>query len=158
MPDIASVFKSEISRVARKEVRSDTQTLKKASATHRSEIAALKRRVLSLEAQLRQLARLVSRQLQTPTRLAAVVPEAAPAAESGDKIAFSAAGFAAQRQRLGLSAVQMASLLGVSDQSVRKWEGGKAHPRASQLSAIGAVRKMSRKDANQALAAPQPVG
>ena len=44
MPNIASVLKTEIARVARKEVRSEIGSLKKATATYRTEIAALKRR------------------------------------------------------------------------------------------------------------------
>jgi hypothetical protein len=39
VPNIASVLKEEIARVARKEVRSETENLKKASAQYRSEIA-----------------------------------------------------------------------------------------------------------------------
>ena len=57
MPNIASLLKSEISRVARKEVRGETLTLKKATSTHRSDIAALKRRLQALEQQLRRLSR-----------------------------------------------------------------------------------------------------
>jgi hypothetical protein len=49
MPNIASVLKSEIARVARKEVRGEIQSLKKAVGTYRSEIADLKRRTKALE-------------------------------------------------------------------------------------------------------------
>ena len=49
MPNIASILKSEISRVARKEVRAEVSGLKKGVSGHRSEIAALKRRLLALE-------------------------------------------------------------------------------------------------------------
>ena len=55
MPNIASVLKEEIARVARKEVRSETENLKKASAQYRSEIATLKRRVTALEQQVTRL-------------------------------------------------------------------------------------------------------
>ena len=48
MPNIATLLKSEISRVARKELRSETLSLKKATRTYRSEIAALKRRMQDL--------------------------------------------------------------------------------------------------------------
>ncbi len=48
MPNIASVLKEEISRIARKEVRVETEALKKASGRYRSEIAALKRQVQQL--------------------------------------------------------------------------------------------------------------
>jgi len=36
IPNIASILKTEVSRVARKEVRAEIETLKKASVTHRS--------------------------------------------------------------------------------------------------------------------------
>ena len=43
MPNIATALKDEITRVARKEIRSETNDLKKASARYRRDIAALKR-------------------------------------------------------------------------------------------------------------------
>ncbi|WGT62477.1 hypothetical protein QHG62_20835 [Variovorax paradoxus] len=36
MPNVASILKAEISRVARKEVRAEIETLKKASVAHRA--------------------------------------------------------------------------------------------------------------------------
>jgi hypothetical protein len=54
MPNIANVLDGEISRVARKEVRADTEALKKQSSQHRSHIAALKRRVAAVEKLLRK--------------------------------------------------------------------------------------------------------
>jgi cell division protein FtsB len=54
MSTFANQLKSEISRLAKKEVRAETQALKKASAQYRSEIAALKRRVAGLEAQIKK--------------------------------------------------------------------------------------------------------
>ena len=60
---------------------------------------------------------------------------------------FSAKGLAAQRQRLGLSAAEMASLLGVSGQSVYRWEQGKSRPRATQMPAISAMRTMGKREA-----------
>ena len=40
MPNIATVLKDEISRIARKEIRSETAVVKKASAQYRRDIAA----------------------------------------------------------------------------------------------------------------------
>ena len=54
-------------------------------------------------------------------------------------------GFASLRKKLGLSAVDMSKLLGVSAQSVYHWETCKSMPRASQLQAISAARKMGKK-------------
>src|SRR5664279_782864 len=51
MPNIASVLKDEVLRLARKEVRTEIEGLKKASVQYRSDIAALKRRVADVEKQ-----------------------------------------------------------------------------------------------------------
>jgi DNA-binding transcriptional regulator YiaG len=58
----------------------------------------------------------------------------------GKGLRFRVGGFAALRKKLGLSAAEMAKLLGVSAQSVYHWETGKSKPRASQLQEIAAVR------------------
>jgi DNA-binding transcriptional regulator YiaG len=142
MPNIASVLKEEIARVARKEVRADTQPLKKSSASHRSDIAALKRRIAALEQMVKRLGRAAGKKL----------PQAEVGMPAGT-FRFSAGGLLAQRKRLGLSAAEAGKLLGVSDQSVYKWENGKTRPRASQFALIAALRNMSKKDAAAQLAA-----
>lgn len=140
MPNIASVLKQEIARVARKEVRGETQTLKKQVGQYRSQIAALKRRLDAVEKQGRKKQR------------AAAAPASEPSEDGKAGLRFRAKGFAAHRQRLGLSAREMALLLGVSQISVYKWEQGKARPRASQLAAIAAVRKFGKREAAEKLA------
>ena len=137
MPNLASALKSEIARVARKELRSEIDSLRSSVTQYRSEIAALKRRVGSLEQQAK---RLVKASAKTS-------PEAAAEVETGTKLRFRADGFATLRKKLGLSAEAMGKLLGVSGQSVYKWEAGKAHPRASQLQAIAAARKLGKREA-----------
>jgi hypothetical protein len=54
VPSITAILKNEIARVARKDLRVETENLKKASAQYRSEIAALKRRLITLEQQSRR--------------------------------------------------------------------------------------------------------
>ena len=49
MPNIASVLKAEIVRLARKELRTEVESIRKALAAARAESAALKRRVSELE-------------------------------------------------------------------------------------------------------------
>ena len=49
MPNIATVLKDEISRLARKEIRKQTSVLKKASAQYRKDSAEMKRRVSDLQ-------------------------------------------------------------------------------------------------------------
>ena len=141
MPNIASVLKDEISRISRKEMRRETSSLKKSSTTHRSEIAALKRRVQELERQLRRASR--------------GVEPVAPAAANEDSVSpgtrFSARSMASQRKRLGLSAAECGLLIGASAQSVYNWEEGKVRPRAESLPAIFALRNLGRRQANEIL-------
>ncbi|MDO8768685.1 MAG: helix-turn-helix transcriptional regulator [Burkholderiaceae bacterium] len=138
--NIASLLKQEISRVARKEVRAEVQALKKASSSYRAEIAALKRRAVQLERLVGQLRKGARKR----TVDAAVIEPTAV-------VRFSAKGLAAQRRRLGLSAADLGSILGVSGQSVYKWEEGKNRPRAHQLSAIASLRKMGKREAAEKL-------
>jgi DNA-binding transcriptional regulator YiaG len=142
MPNIAVVLKDEIARIARKEVRAETQDFKKASAQYRAHIAALRRRIEELE-----------RQLKRASKSTRGNPEAAEAeAEAHTSRRFSAARLAAQRHKLGLSAADFAALLGVSGQSVYKWEHGEARPRARQLEAIAALRGIGKREAANRLA------
>lgn len=137
MPNIASVLKDEIARVARKEMRSEISAIKKSSTTYRTEIAALKRRVQALEQALRRAEK----------RVAKVAPGApgddgktAPATRR-----FSAKGLATQRKRLGLSAHDCGLLIGASGQSIYNWEAGTAIPRDKHLPAIAALKKLGKK-------------
>lgn len=136
MPNVATVFKAEISRVARKESRAETESLKKQVAAHRTAIAILRRRLDSLERALKSQSR--------GSRRAAA--ETVGEDESGPQIRFSAKGLATHRQRLGISAADMAKLLGVSALSVYKWESGKTRPRDRQLASIAAVRKLGKRE------------
>lgn len=136
MSTFANQLKSEIARLAKKEVRAETQALKKASAAYRGEIAALKRRITGLETQIKKLGKDAGR------KKAAEASEE----EGGPALRFRVAGFAALRKKLGISAAEMGKLLGVSAQSVYHWETGKTKPRASQLTAISAIRKMGKRE------------
>ncbi len=146
MSSFADQLKSEIARIARKEVRAETKALKKANAQHRADIAAHKRRLIALE---RALARQASPG-RTATRAAA---DEEPAASPAQGLRFRVAGFASLRKKLGLSAAEMGQLIGVSAQSVYHWETGKSRPRASQLAAIAGVRKLGKREVAARLAA-----
>jgi DNA-binding transcriptional regulator YiaG len=142
MPNIASLLKEEIARVARKQVRGETETLKKASSHYRGEIAQLKRRIDALEQQLRRFAKGTAR---------GGPAAAAEAVEEGRQVRYSAKSLRSQRKRLGLSAAAMAQLLGVSALSVYKWESGNTRPRPKQIEAIAALRGIGRREAQKRL-------
>lgn len=135
MTNIAVVLKKEIQRLARKEVRGATEGLKAAVARQRAELAALKRKLGELE----KLAARLGRSAASRTR-----PAEAPA--KGSRLRFTAKGFASRRQKLGLSAAQVGTLIGVSAQTVYNWESGKARPRPTQLAAIAALRTMGKRE------------
>ena len=140
MPNIATLLKSEITRLARKEVRAEVAQLRKFAAGHRSEIAALKRRLAQLEG-------LANRAGRRATR-AAPPDAAADAAEDADaaKGRFSAKSMRSQRKRLGLSAAEVGLLVGSSAQSVYNWEDGKTRPQARHMAAIFALRSLGRRE------------
>jgi DNA-binding transcriptional regulator YiaG len=141
MPNIATALKQEITRLARKEQRDNTLALKKALASYRSEIAALKRRVADLERGQKRVTKVVAK----------VTPSADDEESQDSNLRFRAAGFAQHRKRLGLSAAEMGLLLDASGQSIYKWETGTAKPRAKHLQAIAAVRKMGKREAAKRL-------
>jgi DNA-binding XRE family transcriptional regulator len=135
MTTFVNQLKSEIARIAKKEIRTETQQLKKASAQYRSDIAALKRHIVALEATVKKLSKGQPKPVLKVDK------------ESSTPLRFRASGFATLRKKLDLSAEQMGKLIGVSAQSVYHWEAEKSRPRASQLPAIAAARKLTKKEA-----------
>jgi DNA-binding transcriptional regulator YiaG len=136
MANIGALLRQEISRLSRKEARSQITTTKKASAQYRRHIAALKRQVSKLE---RQVALLSAKVLNAS-------PAALPDGEA-KRIRFVPKGLRAQRKRLGLSAADYGKLVGVTGQSVYNWERGEASPRAEQLATIASLRSMGKREA-----------
>lgn len=135
MANVASVLKEEITRLARKELRSETEGLKKASAQYRAEIAALKRRMATLEQQVLRLEK-------SPTKS----PEVKANPEAATSARFVAKGFKTLRQRLGLTAEVIGALLGVSAQTIYSWEAGISKPRQQQMVRIVMLRGMGKRE------------
>lgn len=146
MPNLTSILKAEITRLARKELKPEVDGLRKALSAIRSDVAALKKRVQELE---RQVAR-----AGKPRRTASsVAPVQVTDAEKGAGLRFRAAGMAANRKRLGLSAADFGKLVGATGQSVYAWEAGKSKPRGQNLAAIAALRGIGKRDVAERLAA-----
>lgn len=137
MPNIASVLKGEIARIARREIKTETEALKKASVQYRATIVALKRQVLVLEKNVAKLTKAGGKHRR------------ADVAETNAtrRVRYSAKRLAAHRAKLGLSAEAYGALVGVSGQSIYHWEAEKSRPRASQLQAIAAVRRLGKREA-----------
>ena len=148
MPNLATVFKAEITRLARKELRGNSEGLKKAVAAQRSEIAELKRRIKDLESSVKRLAR--GAQASQGRARPASSSESIESDASG--LRFRAKGMAANRKRLGLSAADFGLLVGATGQSVYAWESGKTKPNPQSLAAIAALRGIGKREVEAKLA------
>lgn len=140
MPNIGSLLRDEIVRLARRETRGQVAIARKATAQHRRDIAALKRQVATLERQVKALSR--------RARNGATTADAPAATE---KLRFVAKGLRSHRARLGLSAGDFGRLVGVSANSIYAWESGKTSPRRDQVRKIAAVRVLGKREAAQRL-------
>ncbi len=133
MPNLTTILKGEIARLARKEIKNAVEPLRKANAANRKEIVALKRQVSELQGQVNRQAK--------PSR---GQPEALA---DGAIPRVTAKGLKSMRAKLGLSGADFARLLGTSVQSVYNWEAGKTVPRASQRVAIAGIRGLGKREA-----------
>jgi DNA-binding transcriptional regulator YiaG len=138
MPNIATVLKAEIARIAKKESKAATAKLQRASVQYRSDIAKLKRLIGQ---QAKEMIALRKQQAQ---------PQATE--EPDDNGRFSARSVKAQRKRLGLSALDYGKLVGVAGLTIYSWESGKSRPRKAQLAGFMAVRGIGKREAMVRLA------
>jgi len=141
MANIATLLKAEIVRVARKEVRTEIESLKKASSQHRSAIAQLRRQVVDLQ-----------KQLKAAQRRGTAAARAESSASEDIPRRFSATRLAAHRSKLGLSAAAYGKLIGMSGATLYLWEQGKSRPNPEQLKKLAAVRELGRREVQQRLA------
>ncbi len=140
MPNVASVLREEISRLARKEIRQQVDPLRKSNAELRRTVSTLRSQVTALQRAMRFL------QTQEKRRL-----EDAPKEAPAENVRFSPKWVKADRQRLGLSAKDYARLVGVAPLTIYKWENGKSKPRAEQLAAWAQVRGIGKREARHRL-------
>ena len=136
MPNIGAVLKQEITRLARREVNAQTKAIRKANAQYRRDIAQLKRQAAALSKQVAYQER------QERQRASKGVPKA-----STEGRRFSARGVETHREKLGFSAAEYASLVGVSPQTVYNWEQGRSRPAEEQLASLVAVRELGKREA-----------
>jgi DNA-binding XRE family transcriptional regulator len=140
MPNIATILKEEILRLARKEDRSEANALKKASAQYRRDIAELKRRLVDLQ---RKIAPLEKQAIGNPPSEAAEV--------DAERVRFTAKGLRSHRQRLGLSAANYGKLIGVTGQTIYSWEAETSRPRREQVAKIASLRHLGKREAQARL-------
>lgn len=140
MANLAALLKSEISRLARREVNSLVEPL-------RGQVTKLRKEVSSLRHQLAAMERASKRAEQ-----ASPVVEAVQKADQDDKQRrFSAKRLKAFRDKSGLSAPELALLLGVSAQSIYNWESGAVRPSDDTIVAIARLKEAGKRNLRAAL-------
>ncbi|MGQ3168721.1 MAG: helix-turn-helix domain-containing protein [Hydrogenophaga sp.] len=147
MTTFAENLKREIARVARKELKAELDALRKTCTTQRSDIAALKRDVKSLQGRLFRAERVTHK--TAAVVLPSVPPPTKPATRSpvGALGSFNHEAFADFRKTLRITQSEMGRLVEASTLSVWKWETGKAQPRAGALLRIQTAMKLGKRAA-----------
>jgi DNA-binding transcriptional regulator YiaG len=140
MPNIAVVLREEITRLARKEVKTQTGALRKASSEQRKKIAEMRRQISELQRKVALLEKQMSKDSDGKT-----------GAGKDRSFRFSPKGLRSNRKRLGLSASDFGKLVGVTGQTVYMWEREATRPREQQLDALAALRSMGKKEASARL-------
>ncbi|MBM3330196.1 MAG: helix-turn-helix transcriptional regulator [Calditrichaeota bacterium] len=141
MANLTTILKQEITRLARKELRAETEVLKKAASRYRADIADLKRKVAGLEQQLARQNRDLAKYRDTPE-----------SQSEGRSVRFSAAGLKKMRDKKDLSAAILGKLLGVTAQTVYNWEAGTTRPRPEQVASIASLRSLGKRELKAKLA------
>jgi len=132
MPTLAAVLKTEIRRLAARELKRTLRPLK------RLQRSVKKLRAVSL-GQRRTLAKVERRLGRLKARAAGAAGSSTPG-RPGRKM--TPGGIRALRSRLKMTRKQFAGLLEVSPGSIFGWETGRTRPRGRSLARISEVRKM----------------
>jgi transcriptional regulator with XRE-family HTH domain len=144
MPNVMSVLRAEIRRLARKESKEAVGDLKRQVTVLRRRVAGYKKRIADVE----RIARAAGKAAAGMGRGGAGVAD-----ESGGKqIRFSPAWVKSHRKKLALSRRLYAKLVGVSAQTIMLWETGKSRPRRGALATWRAIRGKGRRELKAALA------
>jgi DNA-binding transcriptional regulator YiaG len=106
---IMNELKKEIIRLSRKEIIKELAPVKRVTAKQRTLIANLRRDVADLQ-----------KEVNTLSKATPAIPVEAKPEQPGFWI--TGKGIKAVRKRLGITQVQLAKLVGVSDQAVANWE------------------------------------
>lgn len=139
MPNVASVLKEEITRLARSEIKKQVDPLKKRIQELRKTVSEQKKQIAALE----------KVQAQTAKKIPDAPKPTAEGKSSSRKV--TVASIKSQRKRLKLSQREMGLLVGVSTMTIVRWEQGKGSPRGENRDAFVALRGMGRREVKKRL-------
>ncbi len=142
MPNVATILKQEISRIARKESKAFFKAVPGALKSLRRTVSAQIKRIAQLEAKIKRLER----------RTGDDKGIALPKPEELEKSRLGAGNIAKLRKKLDLTRAEMAKLIGVNPNSIFLWENGKATPRAAAKAKVIALRSLGKREIKKLLA------
>jgi DNA-binding transcriptional regulator YiaG len=141
MGKLEVTIKSEIVRLAKREMRKTSAPLGRDVRLLKSTVSQLRKTVLALE-------RFAAYQ-QKELKKRKISLEATP--EEVKKSRFSPALIRSLRKNLGISQKELAILAGVTVGAVHLWEIGKFKPRDEKKSVMVGLRKLGRRDVRKLL-------
>ncbi len=139
MIKVMKELKSEISRLARKEINAELSPIRKVNAAQRGFIADLRRQVSALQKEMSVL-----KQWEPATKNA--VNESSSVADVQFRV--SGKGIKALRKRFGITQTALARLADVSGPAVVQWEknSGKIRLRRKTAQKLQEIFKMKKRD------------
>lgn len=140
----ANTFRSEVARLARKEVRAGLAPALKDLARAKKTIVQQKREIADLQRSMKRLTGLLKQgEASSPERAESV------GAGMGEK--WRKDSVRSTRRKLQITQTEMAALLGVSIGSVNGWETGRTEPRQGRKQDVLALRGLTSAEARERL-------
>lgn len=140
MGKLEAVIKSEIVRLAKREVRKISVPLGRDVRALKSAVSQLRKTVSSLE----KLAALQKKEQEKKVHLG-VAPEEVGASRLSPRLIRSL------RKRLGVSQRELGRLTGVTPLAVYQWETGTFKPKKEKKAILVGLRKLGRRDVKKLL-------
>ena len=141
MGKLQATIKSEIERLAKKELHTVSVPLKREVRSLKISVSQLRRAVLSME----RFAALKQKELAKQGVRLEATPEEVKKSRLSPRLIRSL------RKHLGLTQKELAILTGVSIGAAHQWETGKFMPKKEKKAALVALRKLGRGEVKKLL-------
>ena len=141
MPNIATLLKEEISKIARKEVQDQVRELKQTVREQRDAINRLEKQVGSAKAAAKSAAAKPAAKVRKPAGIGDRRKQRRIAPNTIKK----------HRKRLKLSQAELGEILNVSTNTVLRWEAGTSKPRRKHLPGLDELRTISMRELKKKL-------
>ena len=142
MPNVGQVIKDEVTRLARKEIRTSVEPLRKQVRSLRQTVRSQQEAIDRLQKSLKKMVD----QSGSGAKTSLFAPE-----QEETRARVTPASVRRHRLRLNLSQAELADLLGVSTNTVVRWEAGSSAPRAQYRTALIRMRDLGVRDVGKML-------